>query len=297
MFSLLNQKDLYLISTPLFVVVILIEIMYSRGRALYRTSDTLKSGYFALVNFSLDLLMTGFSFVVLGWFYAHHVFEISHAWLYWLSLIVLQDFAYYVSHWFDHRCRFFWAVHVTHHNSEYFNITTGFRSSVFQPLYRYVYFIPLAVLGFTPLHIMFVYSATQIYGALIHTQTVDKMGFLERFMVTPSHHRVHHAINVPYLDRNMGMLLIVWDKLFGTFAPEGLDPQPVRFGLVSQLSDAQKNNLVTSITHEFQEIWRDATQANITWKQRFKYVFGKPGWSHDGSKQTSEEMLAQWRAS
>ena len=295
----LNQEVLYAYSVPLFVVVILIEAIYSyvHRRGLYRTTDTLKSAYFALINIGLDLVMKGFSFFMLGWAYSHRLFEIDNIWLYWLLLIPLQDLAYYVHHYMDHRCRFFWAVHITHHNSEQFNITTGFRSPVFQPLYRYFYFMPLAFMGFTPLHIMFAYSASQIYGTLVHTQTIHKMGFLEHFMVTPSHHRVHHAINVPYLDRNMGMLLIVWDKLFGTFVPEGLDPEPVRFGLVTQLTEAQKNNLVTSVTHEFSSIWQDATQPNLTLMQRLKYVFGKPGWSHDGSKQTSEEMLADWQMS
>ncbi|MGL4767021.1 MAG: sterol desaturase family protein [Formosimonas sp.] len=297
MFDLLKQEHLYIASVPLFVAVIVLEILYSHihARGLYRTSDTLKNSYFALLNFGLDLLMQGTSFLILGWFFAHRWFELQQGWLYWLVLIPLQDFAYYVHHYMDHRCRLFWAVHITHHNSEHFNITTGFRSPVFQPLYRYVYFIPLALLGFAPLHIMFAYSVSQIYGALIHTQVIHKMGFLEHFMVTPSHHRVHHSVNVPYLDRNMGMLLIVWDKIFGTFVPEGVDPKPVQFGLVSPLTPEQKNHWLGSITHEFQAIWHDATQPNLTLTQRFKYVFGKPGWSHDGSKQTSEQMQAQWQ--
>lgn len=293
----LNQEILYAYSVPFFVIVIVLEAVYSHRhqRQLYRLIDTLKSGYFALLNIGLDLLMKGFSFFMLGWAYQNSIISIEHGIGYWLLLIVLQDLAYYVHHYMDHRCRLFWAVHITHHNSEQFNITTGFRSPVFQPLYRYVYFMPLAFFGFEPLHIMFVYSACQIYGTLIHTQTIHKLGFLEHFMVTPSHHRVHHATNTPYLDRNMGMFLIVWDKIFGTFAPEGLDPQPVRFGLVSQLTDAQKSHWLTSITHEFQAIWADATQPHITWTERLKYVFGKPGWSHDGSRQTSEQMLLEWQ--
>ncbi len=297
MFNWFNQEDLYMASVPFFVAVIVLEMVYShqRGRGLYRTGDTIKNSYFALLNFGLDLLMQGASFLILGWFFTHRLFEINHVWLYWLLLIPLQDFAYYVHHYMDHRCRFFWAVHITHHSSEQFNITTGFRSPVFQPLYRYMYFAPLALMGFAPLHIMFVYSVAQIYGTLIHTQAIHKMGFLEYFMVTPSHHRVHHSVNVPYLDRNMGMLFIVWDKLFGTFVAEGVDPKPVQFGLVSQLTPEQKNHWFTTITHEFQAIWQDATQPNLTLEQRLKYVFGKPGWSHDGSKQTSEQMQAQWQ--
>ena len=153
----LNQEVLYQYSVPFFVAIIMVELLYSGiGQLrLYRTSDSLASAVFALTNFSLDLLMKGVSFGVLSWAYAHRATEISNPWLYWVVLVLLQDFAYYVQHYMDHRVRLLWAVHVTHHNSLYFNLTTGFRSSVFQPLYRYVYFIPIAMLGFTPLHIMF----------------------------------------------------------------------------------------------------------------------------------------------
>lgn len=291
----LNQDVLYQYSVPFFAAIIIAELLYSSiGQLhLYRTSDSLTSATFALTNFSLDLLMKGVSFGVLTWVYAHRITEISNPWLYWIALVLLQDFAYYVQHYMDHRVRVLWAVHVTHHNSLYFNLTTGFRSSVFQPLYRYVYFIPIAMLGFTPLHIMFAYAATQIYGNVIHTRAVDRLGFLEKILVTPSHHRVHHASNVPYLDKNMGMLLIFWDKLFGTFAPEGLDPNPIHYGLVT---DVDNRNIPNLITHEFQAIWQDATQPSLTVKQRLSYVFAPPGWSHDGHKQTSKQLQAMWDA-
>jgi sterol desaturase/sphingolipid hydroxylase (fatty acid hydroxylase superfamily) len=105
----------------------------------------------------------------------------------------LEDLAFYTLHYVDHHCRLFWAVHVTHHSSEHFNLTTGFRSSVFQPLYRFVYFIPLTLVGFNPADIIIMYSITQIYGIIVHTEYVGKLGWLEYIMVTPSHHRVHHA--------------------------------------------------------------------------------------------------------
>ena len=119
------------------------------------------------------------------------------------------------------------------------------------------------------------------------------MGFVEKFMVTPSHHRVHHASNTPYLDKNMGMLFIWWDKMFGTFEYEGRDPEPIRFGLVSPIAS---RNPVRMMSSEFAAIWHDASQANLTIGQRLRYVFGAPGWSHDGHKQTSAQMQAQWRA-
>lgn len=288
-----EQEVLYRNSVPFFVVFILAELIFSNVTRvrLYQTSDALVSGVFALINISLDMLMKAFSFAVLWWAYSHRITEISNVWLYWIALVLLQDFAYWAQHTIDHRVRILWAVHVTHHNSKYYNLTTGFRSSVFQPLYRYVYFVPIAMLGFTPLHIMFAYAATQIYGNLVHTQAIEKMGFLEKFMVTPSHHRVHHASNVPYLDKNMGMLFIWWDKMFGTFAPEGLDPEPIHYGLVSDVEDRNVPNL---ILHEFKAIWHDVTMPNLTLSQRLKYVFAPPGWSHDGHKQTSVQLQNEW---
>ena len=174
----------------------------------------------------------------------------------------------------DHHCRLFWAVHVTHHSSEEFNITTGFRSSVFQPLYRGVYFAPLALLGFEPLDIFFMYAATQIWGSFVHTQQIKKLGFIEKILVTPSHHRVHHASNSIYLDKNMGMILIFWDKLFGTFQEE-LDEEPVRFGLTKQLPKRDAFNI---IFHEWKDILHDLRTSPLPWPQRLGYVFHGPGW-------------------
>jgi sterol desaturase/sphingolipid hydroxylase (fatty acid hydroxylase superfamily) len=204
-------------------------------------------------------------------------------------LLLAEDFLYYWLHRFDHEIRFFWATHVTHHSSQKMNFTVGFRSSVFQPLYRFLYFLPLPLLGFKPLDILFIYSATQIWGIFVHTEFIYKMGWLEFFMVTPSHHRVHHGSNPKYLDKNMGMFLIVWDKLFGTFQEElpAESYQPIQYGLTKNI---EKANALTIIFHEWIQIFKDVSQPNISPIQRLKYLFGKPGYSHDSSRMTSEEM-------
>ena len=132
----LTQEVLYAYSVPMFVIVILVEMFYSHRSELklYRTGDVLKNLYFAIINIGLDLVMKVFSFIMLGWAYQYRIITIENVWLYWIALVLLQDFAYYVHHFVDHHCRFFWAVHITHHSSELFNITTGFRSPVLQPL-------------------------------------------------------------------------------------------------------------------------------------------------------------------
>jgi sterol desaturase/sphingolipid hydroxylase (fatty acid hydroxylase superfamily) len=228
----------------------------------------------AALNGSLDVLMRGVVLVAMTFFYQHKLFHLEPGWAYWVGLFVLEDFAYYTLHYVDHHCRLFWAVHVTHHTSPEFNLSTGFRSSVFQPLYRVAYFAPIAWLGFQPLDVLFMYAATQIYGSLIHTQRVKTLGWLEYVLVTPSHHRVHHASNPRYLDKNMGMCLIVWDKLFGTFQAE--DPaDPPRYGITKTLVDRGPVNIVL---HEWRDLIRDIrVEAQNVW-ERLGFVFRGPGW-------------------
>ncbi len=241
-----------------------------------------------LLNGGLDLFFRAFYVVVLMYCWHHRFMEINS-----LDLldhfVVIEDFPFYWLHRFDHQIRLFWAVHVTHHSSEKMNLTVGFRSSVLQPLYRFVYFIPLALLGFKPMDIVFIYSATQIWGILIHTEYINKMGWLEYILVTPSHHRVHHASNALYLDKNMGMFLIIWDRLFGTFQPElsAGQYQPIKYGLTTPLKSDTPAHI---ITHEWVSIFKDVFRNDISWKDRMNYLFGPPGWSHDGSRKTSEEL-------
>lgn len=282
------------ISLPIYILVIGFEFFYShfKNKGLYSVKGTLANTYLTLSNMALDVLVRGVCLYVLYFFYQYKFFSLA-AWpvLYWFTLFIAEDFMYYWLHRVDHYCRFFWAVHVTHHNSEEFNLTVGFRSSVFQPLYRFVYFIPLALFGFDAMDIMFAYAATQIYGILVHTQTIHKLGFLEYIIVTPSHHRVHHASNIKYLDKNMGMFLIVWDKLFGTFQAEDKNV-PVKYGLTTNI---QSNNPFTVIFHEWRNIIKDLKK-RTSLKNKFMYVFGPPGWSHDGSTKTSNQLRAEWRA-
>ena len=286
-----KEQILLLISTPLYLVIIGLELLLSNvgHRRWYSWKDTTANLYLLLLNSAIDLLFRGVYILILDYCYRHHIFSFSHAVVYWFMLVILEDFLYYWLHRFDHEIRLFWAVHVTHHSSEHMNFSVGFRSSVFQPLYRFIYFIPLALMGFQALDIVFVYSATQIWGIFVHTEMVRKMGWLEYVLVTPSHHRVHHASNAKYLDKNMGMFLIIWDKLFGTFQPE-LDEenyQPMKYGLTKPL---EKETPGTIVFHEWQSIWKDVGRKDIGWKEKWNYLFGPPGWSHDGSRLTSEEL-------
>jgi sterol desaturase/sphingolipid hydroxylase (fatty acid hydroxylase superfamily) len=290
----LREQILLLISTPVYLIIIGVEVLLSnyQHKKLYSWKDTAANLYLMLINSLIDLVFRAIYIGILAHIFQYRLFEFMHPAVYWIMLVLAEDFLYYWLHRFDHEVRFFWAVHVTHHSSEHMNFTVGFRSSVFQPLYRFLYFIPLAWIGFHPLDIIFIYSATQIWGIFVHTELIHKMGWLEHFLVTPSHHRVHHASNPKYLDKNMGMFLIIWDKMFGTFQPEleEKEYQPTKYGLTKPL---EKETPVSIIFHEWSSIRRDLRRKDIGWKEKWWYIFGPPGWSHDGSRLTSEEMRQQ----
>lgn len=289
----IREQWLILISTPIYILLIGTELLLShwQHRNNYSFKDTITNVYLMLLNGGIDLLFRVIYLAVFYYCFRHSLINWHQGVMYWLLLILIEDFLYYWLHRFDHEIRFFWATHVTHHSSQIMNFTVGFRSSVFQPLYRFIYFIPLPLLGFKPIDVVFIYSATQIWGIFVHTELINKMGWLEYVLVTPSHHRVHHASNPKYLDKNMGMFLIVWDKLFGTFQSElsAKAYEPLQYGLTKNIENP---NAGTIVFHEWQQITKDVLQPDISWSQRLNYLFGPPGYSHDGSRQTSEEMRA-----
>src|SRR5476651_1720385 len=233
-------------------------LSYWEDRHYYQTRDTLTNIYLTSLAVITNVIVKGSTFIVLSFTYQYRFFQIHNIWLYWFVLIVAQDFLYWVLHYIGHYCRLFWAIHVTHHSSEQFNFTTGFRSTVFEPLYRVFFYLPLALMGFTALDILYAYLITQLYGNLVHTQYQIKLPkWYGWIFVTPSHHRVHHASNVPYLDKNMGMMLIIWDRMFGTFQDENL-PEPIKYGLTHQPEDTGAVNI---IFHEWKALVHDVKKA------------------------------------
>jgi sterol desaturase/sphingolipid hydroxylase (fatty acid hydroxylase superfamily) len=287
---MLKEQLLILFTTPLYLIVIGLEMLLSHLhlKKYYSVKDTLINIYLCTLNGGIDLLFRAVYIVILISIYKFHFIDFSSKpFFYWPLLFVLEDLAFYVEHRVDHFCRIFWAVHVTHHSSEEFNLTTGFRSSVLQPLYRFIYFLPLVLLGFKPIDIVFMYSLTQIYGILVHTRYINKMPrWFEAIFVSPSHHRVHHASNIRYLDKNMGMVLIVWDRMFRTFQSE-VDNDPVKYGLTKQLDNPY--HLTKIIFHEWQNIGNDLRK-KIPFSLKIKYLIMPPGWSHDGSSKTAQQL-------
>jgi sterol desaturase/sphingolipid hydroxylase (fatty acid hydroxylase superfamily) len=291
----LHKQILLLFSIPIYAILIPLELLLSHfhGWKYYSLKETLMNIYMNIVNAGVDLLLRGLALVVLI-FAAQYKLNISwNPVVYWVALFLCEDLMFWLEHYIDHRVRFFWAVHVTHHSSEEYNLTTGFRSSVFMPFYRYLYFIPLALMGFQPVDILFMYAITQIYGIVVHTQAIGKLPkVIEYIFVTPSHHRVHHASNIPYLDKNMGMALIIWDRIFGTFEEEMPEEPPV-YGLTTPVENP--HHPVGIIFHEWKSISADLKKP-ISFKAKLGYLFNVPGWSHDGSRKTTKELQREWKA-
>jgi sterol desaturase/sphingolipid hydroxylase (fatty acid hydroxylase superfamily) len=192
-------------------------------------------------------------------------------WWVWVLLFFLDDFAYYWFHRLHHEVRVFWAGHVVHHSSQFFNLSTALRQS-WTPMTALPFWLGLAALGFPPWMIFLQQSISLAYQFFLHTERIDRLPRpIEWFFNTPSHHRVHHGANEPYLDRNYGGILIIWDRLFGSFEPEG---ERVRYGLTTNI---QTYNPLKVATHEYTAIWRDLRSAK-TWRHRAGYLFGRPGW-------------------
>ncbi len=188
----------------------------------------------------------------------------------WVLLVLLVDFCYYWFHRLHHEVRFFWAAHVTHHSSQYFNLTTAVRQS-WTPVTGTVFYLPIFLLGFEAWQFAFVYGWNLIYQFWIHTERINSLPRWYEFVFnTPSHHRVHHGSDNVYLDKNYGGILIVFDRIFGTFQEEAARPA---YGLTRNISSY---NPIYVAWHEFVAIGRDVRRAP-SWGQRWLATFGRPG--------------------
>ena len=279
-----------LFSTPITLTLVLLEIFISvrYDKKYYNVKDTKVNLVLGLGYVITDALSRGAGLLLLAVVYVygiHFSLFTNHVVLYWILLVLAEDFTYWFMHKMDHRVRFLWAGHIHHHSSKEFNFSVGLRSAVFEPIEKFFFFIPLAFVGFRPLDIVLIYVLSQGWGTFVHTKMIKKLGPLEYIFTTPSHHRVHHGTNTKYLDKNYGMFLIIWDKMFGTFQTE--DPlEPVQYGTVKNVD---YKNYLDIIFNEYTQIIKDSKQ-KIPFKTKLKYIFGPPGYSHDGSRKTALQM-------
>ncbi|MGI9592497.1 MAG: sterol desaturase family protein [Myxococcota bacterium] len=275
-------------AVPFFLITLALEAVASRlhperARRGYEWRDTVTSLSLGvanvLVSATLKLGMVGL--FLLAW--QHRLFEIPNAWWAWLLLFLAEDLCYYAFHRAGHEIRFFWAAHVNHHSSTHYNLSTALRQSWTTPLFGPFFWLPLALLGFHPAMIITQQAISLIYQYWLHTEFIRSLGPFEAVFNTPSHHRVHHGRNVEYLDRNYGGILIIWDRLFGTFEPEG---SPVDYGLTKNLHTFDP---IQVGFHEWIAMARDVRRA-ASLREALGRIFRPPGWSPDGSTLTAKEM-------
>ena len=286
--------DVIAYAVPGFVALILIEIQWARRHAplAYEASDTRTSLLLGLGSTVIGALSAGAILAAAQWLYAHRIVTLPFEWWSWLALLLLDDFNYYWVHRTGHRVRWFWAAHVNHHTSQHYNLSTALRQS-WTGFFALSFGLRIwpALIGFSPAMILTVGAINTIGQFWIHTEAVRRMpAWFEWLFNTPSHHRVHHATNPVYLDRNYAGIFMVWDRLFGTFQPE-LRRDPPRFGVIRQLGTF---GLLHSVFHEWKAMLKDV--ATAPWRHKLSYLLREPGWSHDGSRESSDTIRARWAA-
>jgi sterol desaturase/sphingolipid hydroxylase (fatty acid hydroxylase superfamily) len=279
------------LATPFFILTVILEIVlakYAGARARYEAKDTAASLLMGLGSTVAGVLTGGVVAAAILWVWSHRLFDIpmTAAWA-WAAVFLLEDLTYYWFHRLSHERRIWWTSHVNHHSSQHYNLSTALRQTWTGTLNgSWLPWLALAWLGFPPAMIVVQKGISLVYQYWIHTETIKKTPRrFEAVFNTPSHHRVHHARNAVYLDRNYAGILIVWDRLFGTFQAE-LEAEPCRYGLVKNLGGF---NLLRVAFHEWIGMAADVAKHP---RHALGYVFGPPGWSHDGSRQTSAMIKA-----
>jgi sterol desaturase/sphingolipid hydroxylase (fatty acid hydroxylase superfamily) len=218
------------------------------------------------------------------WLFEHRLFAIGTGISAFVLLFFVEDFTYYWWHRASHEVRLLWAAHENHHSSEYFNYSTALRQSYTTPFTVPLFYWWLPLLGFHPAMVATQVAISLVYQFWIHTELIDRMPrWFEAVMNTPSHHRVHHGANVEYLDRNHAGILILWDRLFGTFEPERAR---VVYGLTKNVGTF---SIPVIAFHEWVAMLRDALRP-ASLRTRLAYVFAPPGWSPDGSTRTAAQL-------
>lgn len=289
-----NLPDPILWAIPGFILLVIAEMIYGRltGEARFEPRDTAASLVMGLGNTVSGVLLGG---IVVTWFVfveQFALFDIGWAWYWFVLAFVLDDFVYYWGHRWAHTVRWWWAEHVVHHSSQHYNLSTALRQPWLSPLtLKFVVLGSwLVLVGFPPAMIAFVAAFNLIYQFWVHTEAIKRLPApVEWLMNTPSHHRVHHATNPRYLDRNYGGVFIVWDRLFGSFEAE-TDEEEIRYGIVRNLGT---HNPLTISFHELWGILKDVRSARSP-REVLGYVLGPPGWSPDGSRDTSTTLKARW---
>jgi sterol desaturase/sphingolipid hydroxylase (fatty acid hydroxylase superfamily) len=276
---------------PFFIVTVILEIILTIKIKLdeYDFKDASTSILMGLGNVFIGLFTKGIVLGVFLFLYQYRFFTIPFAWWSWLILLFTEDLCYYWFHRISHESRLFWASHVVHHSSQKYNLSTALRQTWSGSFYSFVFWIPLLLIGFHPIMVMTQMAISLIYQYWIHTELIKKMpNWFEAIFNTPSHHRVHHATNPQYLDRNHAGIFIIWDKLFGTFEPEVEKPV---YGLVKNI---ETYNPIKIAFLEWVNMFRDFSFSKTSFLNKVKYLIKPPGWKHDGTGVLSSDLREEW---
>ena len=272
----MTDFDIYYYGIPVIIALITAEFFYSyiNKKDFYKKDDTLASMGLLAGNVAVSLLTKGSILLLYIYFYQFRLFTINDlfpVWAVWALTFIVIDFVYYWYHRCSHRIRFLWAVHMNHHSSEEMNYVVSLRQAWFSPITKIPFFILMPLLGFDPLITLVAGVASTLWGVLGHTQWIEKLGPLEYIFVTPSSHRVHHGSNECYLDKNYGNFLIIWDRIFGTFAEE---KEKVKYGIRENVKTFNPFKITFRVWFQ---IVSDFSKSK-TLKNKLLSIFGKPEW-------------------
>ena len=282
------------IALPLFFSLILLEAVAVRYLVTTGENDLRDSLTCLFMGISSTFINGAAAFISLGllfWVAQFQIYQIPLSVGAIVLCFILDDFRYYWHHRFAHRCRWFWAMHVVHHSSQRYSLSVAFRQAWTKHFKGIIVLkVPLVLIGFDPILVIFCGFLIGFYQFWIHTEVIQKMPtWFEAIFNTPSHHRVHHGRNPKYLDANYGGTFIIWDRIFGTLVEEDTDDRP-EYGLVTNINTY---NPLRIAFHEYISIFNDFKTSNISLKSRLLYLLAPPGWSHDGSRMSSDELKAQ----
>jgi len=235
------------------------------------------------------------AFITLGmllWAEQFKIFDLPLTITVIIACFILDDLRYYLHHRIAHRCRWPWAMHIIHHSSQRYSLAVALRQGWTKHFTgTTVLKIPLVLVGFDPILVIFCGALNAVYQFFLHTETIHKLPkWFEAVFNTPSHHRVHHGKNPEYLDSNYAGTFIIWDKIFGTFVPENENSYP-DYGLVK---DFETFNPFKIFIHEYWGIIKDVFGNNRSIKDRILYIVAPPGWSHDNSRKTSNDIKREY---
>lgn len=289
---LIEFKNPVMYAIPVFIVMILIEVLisYKEKKDSYISSkDTWASLSMGIGSIFSDILAKSLAFALFYYLYDNFaLFPSALSWTFfgWVLLFFLDDFIFYWHHRLSHEIRILWAAHVNHHSSEHYNLSTALRQSWTEVLYKYGFYFLLPILGFHPIMIFTQMSINLIFQFWVHTKLIKKLPWPIEFLFnTPSHHRVHHASNPIYLDRNHAGTLIIWDRLFGTFQEE-LDEVPVVYGITENIKTFNPFKIASL---EFFHLFYDVKNAK-SMIAAFQYIFYPPGWKEGKEGKTTKDL-------